>query len=201
MQIEQRARLLALALDGDGEALGDLLEEHRAYLIILASRELDPLVSARLSGSDLAQQTCLEAIKAFAQFRGTTPQEFGAWLNQILANTLIEATRVHLVAQKRSVLNEHRDGSNVGNEFGRSLESSPSSRLMRGEQAIQLASMMQQLPPDQFEAIRLRYLEGFSVSELADRMDRSEQAVAGLLKRGLQNLRSLFAREEGSQDE
>ena len=78
--------LLERAITGDREALGSLLDRHRPYLVILASRELDPLVSARLSGSDIAQQTHLEAIRGFDNFRGRTPQQFMAWLKQILSN-------------------------------------------------------------------------------------------------------------------
>jgi len=206
MDSHEEPRLLELALTGDREALGSLLELHRTYLVILASRELDPLVSARLSGSDIAQQTCLEAVRAFEHFRGKSPPEFMAWLKQILANNLVEATRVHLRAQKRSVHNEYKTAGSAHGRAGLPLgivsaESSPSSRAMRGERAVQLAQMMQSLPEDQFEAIRLRYIESWPVSRIAAQMDRSESAVAGLLKRGLQALRSRFLQtEDGSRE-
>jgi RNA polymerase sigma-70 factor (ECF subfamily) len=35
----------------------------------------------------------------------------------------------------------------------------------------------------------MRYLEGMSLKEISKKMDKSEMAVAGLLKRGLQGLR------------
>jgi RNA polymerase sigma-70 factor (ECF subfamily) len=60
---------------------------------------------------------------------------------------------------------------------------------MRGERAILLAQMMQSLPEDQFESIRLRYIEGWSLARIAERLNRSQDSVAGLLKRGLQSLR------------
>lgn len=194
MESQEELGLLERALEGDREALGSLLEHHRSYLVILASRELDPLVRARLSGSDLAQETCLEAVRGFAQFRGQTLPEFMAWLKQILSNNLVEATRVHLQAQKRSVRKEHRIANSSQERAGvpmgaASSESSPSSRAMRGERAVQLARWMQTLPQDQFESIRLRYIEGWSVTRIAEKLDRSESAVAGLLKRGLQGLR------------
>lgn len=185
--------LLERALAGDREALGSLLEHHRPYLVILASRELDPLVRARLSGSDLAQETCLEAVRGFVQFRGQTLPEFRAWVKQILTNNLVEATRMHLQARKRSVRKEHRpsrDSRAGASPQHVSQESSPSSRAMRGERAIQLAQMMQSLPKDQFESIRLRYIEGWSVARIAERLNRSQDSVAGLLKRGLQSLRN-----------
>lgn len=190
----EELKLLELALDGDRDALGSLLEHHRPFLLILAARELDPLVSARLSGSDVAQQTCLEAIRGFDQFRGRSLPEFMAWLKQILANNLVEATRVHLQAQKRSVRKEYRAVSSSQGRAGfahglASADSSPSSRAMRGERAVQLARLMKELPDDQFEAIRLRYIEGWPVARIAERMNRTESSIAGLLKRGLQGLR------------
>ena len=60
---------------------------------------------------------------------------------------------------------------------------------MRGEAAVRLAEAMRELPTDQFEALRQRYIEGRSLALIAERMERSEAAVASLLKRGLQGLR------------
>ena len=71
-----------------------------------------------------------------------------------------------------------------------SRQSSPSSRAMRGEAAVRLAQAMDRLPIDQCEAIRLRYLEGSSLTQIATEMQRSEVAAAGLLKRGLRGLRN-----------
>jgi len=67
--------------------------------------------------------------------------------------------------------------------------STPSQRLMRSEAAAILAACLEQLPETQRDAIRMRYLEGMSLKEISDRMKKSEMAVAGLLKRGLQGLR------------
>ena len=66
---------------------------------------------------------------------------------------------------------------------------------MRGEQAVRLAMLLGKLPQDQREALRLRYLEGKTLLEIAERLDRSEMAVAGLLKRGLRSLRDLGGTE------
>jgi RNA polymerase sigma-70 factor (ECF subfamily) len=60
---------------------------------------------------------------------------------------------------------------------------------MRDEVAASLAISLKRLPETQAEAIRLRYLEGCSLRDIAERMNKSELAVAGLLKRGLRSLR------------
>ena len=66
---------------------------------------------------------------------------------------------------------------------------SPSQRAMRDERAVELAAGLAKLPDDQREAVRLRHLEGCTLAELAERFGRSEDAVAALLKRGLENMR------------
>jgi RNA polymerase sigma-70 factor, ECF subfamily len=184
--------LLRRAQTGDRDALGHLLENCRPYLSILAARRLDPLIRPRLGGSDIVQQTCLEVLRDFASFRGQSIEEFAMWLNRILAHNVDEAMQVHVVAQKRSVQREQTrgdsDGPDAGNLIATNL-SSPSSRAMRGERAIQLARTMAKLPDDQFQAVRLRHIEGLPLAEIAQLMERTEAAVASLIKRGLQGLR------------
>jgi RNA polymerase sigma-70 factor (ECF subfamily) len=55
--------------------------------------------------------------------------------------------------------------------------------------------MIQSLPEMQSEAVRLRHLEGLPVEEIAERLDRSAAATAGLIKRGLQKLREKMSQE------
>ncbi len=187
------SELLGRAREGDQDAIGNLLRHCRPYLSILASRKLDPIMSARLSGSDVVQQTYLEAIRDFDKFRGHSIEEFAAWLNGILTHNVQEATQVHIVAQKRSVYREQsRDDSNAAGEGHHQIsinQSSPSSRAMRGERAIALANAMAILPENQFEVVRLRYIEGWSLADIARRTGQSDSAVASLIKRGLQKLR------------
>ena len=52
-----------------------------------------------------------------------------------------------------------------------------------------MESEIEELPEDQREAIRLRYLQGWSLEQVASHFERSEGAIAGLLKRGMQSLR------------
>ena len=60
---------------------------------------------------------------------------------------------------------------------------------MREEASADLRNRVDQLPKDQAEAVRLRHLEGWSLKQMAEHFGRSEVAVAGLLKRGMQTLR------------
>ena len=138
-------------------------------------------------------------------FRGDTEAQFVAWLKAILANKLAEATQTHIVTQKRSLKRECSFEANGVSESGHRIglggfegkEESPSAAAMRGESAVTLAQAMEQLSERQYEAIRLRYIEGKSLSSIAESMESTESAVAGLLKRGLVGLRGLLPGEVG----
>ncbi|MFO0865329.1 MAG: sigma-70 region 4 domain-containing protein [Gemmataceae bacterium] len=51
-----------------------------------------------------------------------------------------------------------------------------------------------QLPEDQRQAVELRYLKDLPVAEVASILEKTEPAIAGLLRRGLQRLRTLLDR-------
>ena len=74
-------------------------------------------------------------------------------------------------------------------------QETPSDRIIAGEKALRLAEILLSLSDRQREAIRLRHLEGLAVTEIADQMDLSLQAVAGLLKRGLRELRQKMSED------
>src|SRR5262245_45419136 len=69
------------------------LERFRSYLLLLARLRLDPMVRARVSASDVVQQTLLEAHRDRGQFQGRTVGEQTAWLRQILARNLANVVR------------------------------------------------------------------------------------------------------------
>lgn len=200
-------RILELARAGDEAAKGELLERFRPYLNVLAQRHLNERLRGRLDFTDIVQTTFLEASRDFGAFRGDSVDALLAWLRNILRNNVHTAHQTHLGTQKRSARLETRisiasecGGSSLGMEDVIPAETStPSQRMMKSEAAAVLAGYLDRIPETQQNAIRLRYLEGFSLREISERMDKSEMAVAGLLKRGLRTLREVMAVEQSSQ--
>jgi len=186
------SNLTIRAASRDADALGMLLQQLRPYLCILARRHMDGLVKARIDPSDVVQQTCLEAYRDRDAFRGTSERQLMAWIQQIRKNNVAQSLQTHIGVQKRSILCEQTGVGADGRSILASLpgsRSSPSQRALRGELVVRLASEIEKLPEDQREAVRLRHLEGLSLAGLAQYFKRSESAVAGLVKRGLQTLR------------
>lgn len=186
--------LVRRARNGDEQALGRLLDGHRPYLKLLAQREIEGRLDARIDGSDLVQQTCLSALRRFEDFIGDQEEQFLAWLRAIHEANIRDTIRRHVYTAKRAVGSEQPlEGSkNNENPIDKSV-ASPSQRVLRGEEAVRLAEALSRLPDDQREAVRLRHLEGWPLAQMAVQFGRSETAVAALVKRGLANLRKHLA--------
>ena len=194
-------QLLNLARAGDADAFGDLLEQYRSYLWVLAHRYLDDRLRRRIDPADLVQITFLEAQRDLGAFRGTEPAAFVAWIRNILRNNLATAVARHVITQKRSVNNEVALGgtsskSGIGMAQFACSTTSPSHKVMRAETSLALLEALTQLPETQAQVIRLRYLEGFNLKEISEAIDKSEMAVGGLLKRGLKKLRQILLDED-----
>lgn len=194
--------LFEKSLQGDLESFGELLEDYRPYLMVLAKRYLDPRVQGRVDEADIVQVTFMEAQRDLAAFRGSQIEELLGWLRNILRNNVSSAHQKHLYTQKRSAgreaNNNPADSGPALTDMAPSETTSPSQRVMRDEAAMLLANCMEDLPETQREALRLRYVEGCSLKEIAEKMDKSEMAAAGLLKRGLQALRNRMISDSSS---
>jgi len=185
--------------------LGELLERYRSFLTLKARQQLPQRVTTRVSASDVVQHTVTEALKSFAQFVGQTEAEFSAWIKRIHQHNLQDVLRKHLYAEGYAVGKERPfdDGEATASFCWRepaAKQSTPSQRVIRAENALRLAQIIESLPPSQGEAIRLRHLEGWPVDRIAEHLGRTTAATAGLLKRGLDALRRKMSEESWMQD-
>lgn len=181
-----------MTLSNDGSPLA--LERFREYLHLLARVHLGQQLQGKLDASDVVQQTLLEAHRKREQFRGHTTAEMAAWLRQMLAFSLADTLRAASRA-KRDVTRERSLETALEQSSARldawlaAEQSSPSQQAQRHEQMLHLAEALATLPEVQREALVLRHCQGLALAEISERLGRSPAAVAGLLKRGLAQLR------------
>ncbi len=190
--------LLREAKAGTPDCLGALLQLYGNYLKVLAAGQLDRRLSARIGPSDIVQETLLEAHRDFAAFRGTTRQEFLAWLRKILVNNLSRTAERHLHAAKRDVRREvaipvltealNRSAGRLEAVLADSA-TSPSSNFDRQENALIVADQLAELPRDYREVLTMRHLQGMSFDEIAECLNRSPGAARMLWLRAVEALR------------
>jgi RNA polymerase sigma-70 factor, ECF subfamily len=176
---------------------GPAVERFRDYLLVLARMQLGPASRTKLEASDVVQQTLLEAYRKRDQFRGSSEAEMAGWLRQMLAFNLkdaaIAAGRVKRdVARERSLEAALDDSSARLGALLAADQSTPSQAAGRHEDAVLLAQALTQLPERQRQALILRHCQGCSLEKISRQLDRTPASVAGLLKRGLRQLRVLL---------
>jgi RNA polymerase sigma-70 factor (ECF subfamily) len=174
---------------------GDLnLEDYRDYLQLWAQLHVDRPLRGKIDLSGIVQQTMLEAHEAMSQAGPQSDSHVAARLRRILANNLADEIR-KLKTGKRNVIRERSLDAALESSSSRlqswiaADQSSPSEPVHRQEQSVRVAAALARLPDAQREALVMRHLRGWSLSQIAEHLGRTHAAVAGLLKRGLRQLR------------
>jgi RNA polymerase sigma factor (sigma-70 family) len=180
------------AREGDASALSRLMEAVRPSLKRSVEAQMRWPLSQKLDPSDLAQEALLSAVRGFGGFRGRTWREFVAWATRIARMEALKAQRHWSLAMRDLRRERPADESDFPADWDRPTE------LHVGEwrdTASRLLRLIDQLPSQFQEVIRLRFCEGLTVRDIADRTGRNREAVAGILRRGLDWLRELADRE------
>ena len=186
------SQLLAAAHGGSREAVGEVLEACRAYLLMVASREVDPELRAKGGASDLVQETFLEAQRDFGRFRGTTEAELLAWLRQVLLHNVANFARHYRDTAKRDVRREiefeaGRSSVNWRESIGDNT-ATPSRQAIGQETEESVQAALARLPEDYRQIILYRYQEKLPFEEIGKLMNRSSNAARKLWARAVERL-------------
>lgn len=185
------AQWLPAARAGSSEALGQVLETCRGYLLLIAQQELDTALQAKGGASDLVQQTFLEAQRDFTGFQGTTHAALLAWMRQLLINNLANFRRDFHRDKRRVTREIAMPTGNSSRRRGGGLDAgaaTPSVEMMRNEQTEALERALARLPEDYRRVIQMRYREERSFEAIAEQMQRSQNAVRKLWSRAIERL-------------
>lgn len=191
---EEFERLLSQARSGDRTAVGELLNNFRNYLLLIANQDIDPKIKGKLGSSDIVQESMLTAHQNIDAFQGSSKPELMAWLRQILINDLHQSRRKFAGTKKRQVDLERP--IQASSTFQYSLVDpnlTPKTNAISREEATLLKQCMSELNDDYATVIRLHNWEGRSFDEIAEMMDRSPDAARKLWTRALLKLQNIAA--------
>jgi len=197
----QLADLLALARAGDDAARNRLFEACRSFVAVVAKVQLHRRLHTKVDPSDLVQQSLLEAHRGFVDFQGGTPQDWLAWLKQIVQHNAIDADKHYRGADRRDLRKERAlatgdpTSSQAAGWVAVDPGLSPSQVLMNSERELHLAAAIESLPDDYQQVILLRNLERLPFDQVAERMNRTRGACQMLWMRAVEQLRTQLNHE------
>lgn len=185
--------LLRAARNGDAAARDELLAALRERLCQWAEQKLRERNAVNFDASSIVQKSLLDVHLHLDDFQGVGEAQLLRWARSIVENDVNDAFRM-AGAKKVDVSRTISIDMPLADDDSPakclpSREESPSCQLRRSETSEILQDAINELAPDQARAILLVHFDHLSVSEAAARMNRSRDAVAKLLQRGMAVLR------------
>jgi RNA polymerase sigma factor (sigma-70 family) len=198
-------------LVSDSQPLGSFSEElgaSRDRIVALLRRLTLATAPAALDEeSDLVQFVMQRAWACRTQFRGRSPGELGAWLNEVTRTVFFDRLRYHSAAKRRGA-RIRADWSPIAGEDSfvalvAATTVGPAVHAQRNELIDRLLNALELLSADQRFVVVHRFLAGQSIERICGEFARrnppavkSEKAVASLLERALTNLRRMMSSDE-----
>lgn len=181
---------MGAAKSGDRSALGQLLQQLRPYVRVLARAAHRGALSRQVDDSDLVQDAMVEVSRSFDRFQGDVLPEFLAWLRQVVSNTVHKTIRHSLGTQKRNagdVVELNSDGP-----AGLASEQ-PDRKAEVREEAARVAAGLESLPDDMRRVLVMRLVDGQPHAAIAEELGRTESAVRMLFVRSVRRLQEILA--------
>ncbi len=181
---------------GDQEAFSRLFEKYRSRLAVLVHYKLGASLRRHADVDDVLQETLLRAYQDIGSFDYRAPGGFISWLARIAGHVIADIARAQN-RQKRA--GEHvrfRSESNPGGPEPADYNT-PSRIFTENESLGRFVETLGRLPEDYRRVILLAKVEGLTISEVAQRLEKSNQATSLLLHRAITRLQSL---QEGREE-
>ncbi|HWL37578.1 MAG TPA: ECF subfamily RNA polymerase sigma factor, BldN family [Frankiaceae bacterium] len=178
---EDLLSLVARAQQGDPEAFGALYDRY----FDVVYRYVYYRVSNQSLTEDMVSETFLRALRRITSFTWQG-RDFGAWLVTIARNLIADhfkSSRYKLELTTGEILDADRATDGPENEV---LDSMTNMTLLEA---------VKMLGAEQQECIVLRFLQGFSVTETALAMGKTDGAIKALQYRAVQSLKKLLPAE------
>ncbi len=202
-------RLLQQAAQGDRQAWGQLLEQHRDRLRRMIAFRLDDRLRGRLDPSDVIQEAYLDASSHLDEYLQNPTMPFALWLRFLTGQKLLELHRYHLGTQARDA------GREVSAFRGSLPEASsvvlaahladqlttPSEAAIRAERQRLLQNALDRMDPLDREVLVLRHFEQLSNGEAAQVLGLDKSAASKRYSRALLRLKGILTALSGDEPE
>ena len=176
--------LLNNYLLGDRSAISELIERHskrvRSYIGMMVK---DDAVA-----DDIFQETFIKAVKVIDEGRYTDSGKFLSWILRIAHNRVLDHFRREKASKQ---INEQEAGYDVIGTL-RYAENTAEDDIVHNELMESVRMLIDELPEEQQEVVRLRYYSKLSFQEIAEQTEVSINTALGRMRYALINLRRLI---------
>jgi len=187
MKSKSDSLLISLYQKGDEEALSTLIHRHQ--------RELFTFIFYKINDEDLAndifQDTFMKIIVMLKEGRYNEEGKFILWAKRISHNLIIDHFRSKAKNIKVSETTFETDEYSIF-DLIREPSENIEDQLVTNQIQEDLLKMLQFLPLNQQEVIKLRFFDGLSFKEIADHTDMSINTTLGRVRYALINLRKIM---------
>ena len=178
-------RLVERAQGGDRQAFEQLVGSHRERLRLFVVSRIKLHIGPRIEPDEILHETFVAAFEGIERFRWQTEDAFFRWLCGIAKHRWMKTTEK---SRKHDRLTKDHEMPESGE--------TASQAIRRDERLSRLQRAVDDLPADYGQVIRLARIEGLRIKQIAERMNRSPDAVKHLLARALIRLRESFGDTE-----
>ena len=176
--------LLNNYLSGDRSAISELIERHslrvRSYIGMMVKD--DDIAN------DIFQETFIKAVKVIDEGRYTDSGKFLSWVLRIAHNRVLDHFRREKASRQ---INESEAGYDMIGTM-RISEPNTEDEMVQSEIEQTVRNLIDLLPEDQQEVIRLRYYSKLSFQEIAEQTEVSINTALGRMRYALINLRRMI---------
>lgn len=197
---EGKQDLIQRAVDGEQSALERLLLGYYDRLSRRIARKLPASLRGSVTEEDILQEAFIDAFQRIGTFEPRGERAFFRWLITIAEHRLLDVIKGQHTVKRGGGRNQQRSPASFGDSVDELIEllagpqHSPSQSAARHEAVAAVQVGLAGLAEDYRHAIHLRYFEGLTPVEVADRMNRTPHAVHNLCHRGLKELRAVLGR-------
>ncbi len=184
MQVLNDSALIRQYQSGDRNAISQLIERHSRRV----RNYIRMLVKDHDLTEDIFQETFIKAVRVIDEGRYCDNGKFLSWVLRIAHNLVIDYLRNR--RQNKSVTESDAGYDVLGTlKFAdRTIEDELVSEQIERD----IRSLVESLPEEQREVVRMRYFAGLSFKEIAEQTGVSINTALGRMRYALINLRKLI---------
>lgn len=173
--------------NGNEAALATLIERHQKEIFsFIFYKVLDQDLA-----NDLFQDAFMKIIVTLKEGRYNEEGKFNVWAKRIAHNLIIDHYRLkskHIKVSKTTYENEEYSIFDILREPSDNIED----QLITHQINHDMMNLLQYLPENQQEVIKLRFFDGLSFKEIAEQTDSSINTTLGRVRYALINLRKMI---------